>query len=170
MDLRPEFRHLYRNRWFPRQGISHKAFLEVFCLSVRQFYSLSSGIHTWSSFHVYVVDGSTIQISESRENYEVFGSNPNKTKRESPRASISVLYNVMNDIVFNDSLHSYRYNERESSLFTYPSFGNKESLNLKSVHFLLGNVNIAYLVTNLLSEQMTVANLYAFASIFAHMQ
>lgn len=64
-----------------RQGISHKAFLKVFCLSVRQFYSLSSVLHTWSSFHVYVVDGSTIQISESKENYEVFGSNPNKTEK-----------------------------------------------------------------------------------------
>lgn len=144
-----------------RQGISHKAFLELFRLSMRQFYSLSSVLHTWSSFHVYAVDGSTIQIPESKENYDVFGSNPNKTEKISPLASISVLYDVMNDILVDVTLHYYRYNERESPLFTYPSFGNKESLNLKSVHFLLENENIEYLVTNLMPEQMTATNLYA---------
>ena len=79
-------------------------------------------------------------------------------RKISPLASISVLYDVMNDILVDVSLHSYRYNERESSLFTYPSSGNKESLTLRSIHFLLENGNIEYLVTNLMPEQMTVAN------------
>lgn len=86
---------------------------------MRQFYSLASDSHTWNSFHVYAVEGSTIQIPESKENYEVFDSNPNKTL-----ASISVFYDVMNDILVDVSLHSYRYNELESALFTYPFFGN----------------------------------------------
>lgn len=94
-----------------------------------------------------------MQISESKENYEVFGRNPNKTL-----ASISVFYDVMKDILIDVSLNSYCFNERKSSLFSYRSFGNKESLNLRSVHFLLENGNIEYLVTNLIPEQMTVAN------------
>lgn len=98
------------------------------------------------------------QISESEENYEVFGSNPNKAEEIIPLASISVLYDVMNDILVDVSLHSYRYNERESSLFTYPSSGNKESLTLRSIHFLLENGNIEYLVTNPMLEQLTAAN------------
>ena len=196
-----------------RQGISPKAFLELFRLSVKQFYSLSSDLHTWNNFHVYAVDGSTIQIPESKENYEVFGSNPNKTEKISPLASVSVLYDVMNDILVDVSLNSYRYNERESArthmnflpsfsnsiilfdrgypsedmfrylsskgilflmrvpktfkkaiseqedaLFTYPSSGNKESLTLRGIHFLLEGGNIEYLVTNLMPEQMTAAN------------
>lgn len=63
-----------------RQGISHKAFLELFRLSVKQFYFQPVNLRTWNGFHIYAVDGSTIQIPESKENYEVFGGNPNKTK------------------------------------------------------------------------------------------
>lgn len=98
-----------------RQGISHKAFLELFRLSVKQFYFQPVNLRTWNGFHIYAVDGSTIQIPESKENYEVFGGNPNKTKIISPLASASVLYDVINDILIDVSLHPYRYNERESA-------------------------------------------------------
>lgn len=196
-----------------RQGISHKAFLELFRLSVKQFYFRPADLRTWNGFHIYAVDGSTIQIPESEENYEVFGGNPNKTEKVSPLASASVLYDVMNDILVDVSLHSYRYNERESAkshmdflpgfpnsvilfdrgypsedmfrylyskgilfvmrvpktykkamaeqkdaLFTYPASRNKESLTLRSIHFLLEDGSIEYLVTNLTSEQMAVEN------------
>lgn len=98
-----------------RQGISHEAFLELFCISVEQFYFQTQDLRTWKGFHIYAVDGSTIQIPESKENYEVLGGNPNKTKKISPLVSASVLYDVMNDILVDVSLHSYRYNERESA-------------------------------------------------------
>lgn len=90
-----------------RQGISHKAFLELFRLSVKQFYFQPVNLRTWNGFHIYAVDGSTIQIPESKENYEVFGGNPNKTKIISPLASASVLYDVINDILIDVSLHPY---------------------------------------------------------------
>lgn len=98
-----------------RQGISHGAFLELFHLSVKQFYSMASGLHTWNGFHIYAVDGSTIQIPESEENYKIFGGNPNKTGKISPLASVSVLFDVMNDIMVDVSLLPYRSNERESA-------------------------------------------------------
>lgn len=98
-----------------RQGISHEAFLELFRLSVEQFYALSSDLHTWNDFHIYAIDGSTIQIPESAENYDVFGRNPNKTGIISPLASVSVLYDVLNDIIVDVSLDPYRYNERDSA-------------------------------------------------------
>lgn len=44
----------------------------------------------------------------------VFGGNSNKTGKVSPLASTSVLYDVMNDILVDVSLHAYRCNERES--------------------------------------------------------
>lgn len=99
-----------------RQGISHEAFIELFRLSVNQFYSQSYELlHTWNGFHIYAVDGSTIQIPESEENYRIFGGNPNKTDIVSPLASVSVLYDVMNDILVDVSLNSYRHNERDSA-------------------------------------------------------
>ena len=56
-----------------RQRISRKAFLDLFRLSVDQFYRYSTDLHTWNGFHIYAVDGSTIQIPESVENYNIFG-------------------------------------------------------------------------------------------------
>ncbi len=98
-----------------RQGISHEAFIELFRLSVEQFYNQATDLHTWNGFHIYAVDGSTIQIPESAENYNTFGGNPNKTGLISPLASVSVLYDVLNDIIVDVSLNSYRYNERDSA-------------------------------------------------------
>lgn len=98
-----------------RQGISHEGFLELFRLCVNKFYSQSSSLHTWNGFHIYAVDGSTVQIPESEENYKEFGGNPNQTGKVSPLASVSVLYDVMNDILVDVSLHPYRYNERKAA-------------------------------------------------------
>ena len=44
--------------------------------------------------------------------------------------------------------------EQKGALFTYPASRNKESLTLRSVHFLLEDGTTEYLVTNLMPEQM----------------
>lgn len=98
-----------------RQGISHMAFLDLFRLSVKQFYDQVTNLHTWNGFHIYSVDGSTIQIPESEENYKVFGGNPNNTGIISPLASVSVLYDVLNDILVDVSFNPYRHSERASA-------------------------------------------------------
>lgn len=98
-----------------RQGISPEAFRELFHLSVEQFYKHSTHLSVWHGFHIYAVDGSTIQIPESEENSKIFGTNPNQTAKESPLASISVLYDVLNDLLVDVSLHPYRHNERTSA-------------------------------------------------------
>ena len=48
--------------------------------------------------------------------------------------------------------------EQKDALFTYPASRNKESLTLRSFHFLLENGNAEYLVTNLTPEQMAAEN------------
>lgn len=98
-----------------RQGISPDAFKELFRISVEQFYKVPDILNNWNGFHIYAVDGSTIQIPESKENSIFFGSNPNKTAKESPLASISVLYDVLNDVLVDTSLYPYRYNERAAA-------------------------------------------------------
>ncbi len=150
-----------------------------------------------------------MEVQYRFQNHKIFGGNPNKTAKVSPLASASVLYDVMNGILVDVSLHSYRYNERESAkvhmnflpgfvdsitvfdrgypsedmfrflnskgslflmsvpktfkkaifekeyiLFTYPSYGDKESLTLRGIHFLLEDGSAEYLVTNLRLEQM----------------
>lgn len=98
-----------------RQGISYKAFLALLRISVEQYYQHFKGLRLWNGFHIYAVDGSTIQIPDSQENIESFGGNPNKTGKLSPLASVSVLYDVMNDILVDVTLNAYRYNERTSA-------------------------------------------------------
>ena len=110
-----------------RQGISHKAFLALLRISVEQYYKHFKDLRLWNGFHLYAVDGSTIQIPDSIENVESFGGNPNKTGRLSPLASVSVLYDVMNDILVDVTLNAYRYNERMSAkehIQFLPNFSN----------------------------------------------
>ena len=94
-----------------RQGISHEAFVELFRNSVEKFYKQSTTLHTWNGFHIYAIDGSTIQIPESTENYNVFGGNPIKTTVISPLASVSSLYDVLYNY-YNAKIELYfRYNK-----------------------------------------------------------
>lgn len=110
-----------------RQRISHKAFLALFRLSVEQYYHHFQKLRLWNGFHIYAVDGSTIQIPESEENLQIFGGNPNKTGKISPLASVSALYDVMNDMLVDVTLNAYRYDERNSAkehLSFLPDFPN----------------------------------------------
>ncbi len=192
-----------------RQGISYHAFLDLFRLSVAWFYEHSSDLNTWNGSHIFAVDGTTVQIPGSKENYEVFGGNPNKTGIVSPLASVSALYDILNDILADVSFHPYRYNERaaakehmdflpelpdsillfdrgypsedmfrflnahgilflmripqtfkkaiskeEDILFEYPASDDAGSLALRSLHFLLEDGTVEYLVTNITPNQM----------------
>jgi len=110
-----------------RQGISYKAFLALLRISVEQYYQYFKDLRLWNGFHIYAVDGTTIQIPDSIENVESFGGNPNKTGKLSPLASVSVLYDVMNDILVDVTLNEYRYNERTSvkeHILFLPNFSN----------------------------------------------
>lgn len=110
-----------------RQGISHEAFAALFRLFVEQYYRYSRNLKLWNGYLVYAVDGSTVQIPETKENMFAFGSNPNSRDVDSPLASISALYDVMNDILVDVTLDPYRRNERDSAKehMTYlPGFPN----------------------------------------------
>lgn len=98
-----------------RQGISHEAFLNLFRISVEKYYKHNKNTVLWNGFHLYAVDGSTIQIPVSKENLKNFGSNPNKYEKDTPLASVSALYDITNDILVDVHLKPYRFNERDSA-------------------------------------------------------
>jgi len=56
-----------------RQGISHEAFLHLFRISVEEYYKHNKNTALWNGFHLYAIDGSTIQIPASEENLKHFG-------------------------------------------------------------------------------------------------
>ena len=98
-----------------RQGISHKAFLNFFRISVEEYYKHNKNTSLWNGFHLFAVDGTTIQIPVSDENLKTFGSNPNKYEKDTPLASVSALYDITNDILVDVNLKPYRFSERESA-------------------------------------------------------
>lgn len=98
-----------------RQGISHKAFLNFFRISVEEYYKHNKNTSLWNGFHLFAVDGTTIQIPVSEENLKTFGSNPNKYEKDTPLASVSALYDITNDILVDVNLKPYRFSERESA-------------------------------------------------------
>jgi hypothetical protein len=54
-------------------------------------------------------------VPNSDENLEIFGTNPNQYKKDGALASVSVLFDVMNDIIVDSEINRYRSNERESA-------------------------------------------------------
>lgn len=58
----------------------------------------------------------------SKENIESWGSNPNQYGIEEPLASASMLYDVMEGIVFDAHIGKYLMNERESAMKHIDSF------------------------------------------------
>lgn len=95
-----------------RQNISHEAIKELFKLSVRCFYKSADNTALWNGYHIFAIDGSTVQIPFSDENIQEFGTNPNQYDMDNALASSSMLYDVMNDIIVDATLSSYRQDER----------------------------------------------------------
>lgn len=95
-----------------RQNISPEAIKELFRLSVNCFYSNIDKSALWNGYHIFAIDGSTLQIPFSKENMQEFGTNPNQYDMDSALASASICYDVMNDIVTDTKISPYRQDER----------------------------------------------------------
>lgn len=95
-----------------RKGIHPQAFAELLSLSSSQFYLLSNNVRTWHGFHVLAVDGTTLQMPQTKQNLEVFGASSNQTDVRFAIASASLLYDTLNDILLDAKINSYSYGER----------------------------------------------------------
>ena len=65
-----------------RQNISPEAFAELCRLFVNRYYSLNKNLDTWNGFNILAVDGTSLQVPDTKECGEYFGlsSNQNDTK------------------------------------------------------------------------------------------
>lgn len=98
-----------------RQKVSSDACLELCHLFTKLYYKQKKKQSLWHGYHIYAIDGSTIQIPVSDENIGFWGSNPNQYGIEEPLASASMLYDVMDGIIMDSLIGKYRLNERESA-------------------------------------------------------
>lgn len=96
-----------------RQKVSSDACKELCQLFTKIYYTEKKKRSLWHGYHIYAIDGSTIQIPLSKENISFWGSNPNQSGIEEPLASASMLYDVMDGITIDCIIGKYRLNERE---------------------------------------------------------
>lgn len=117
-----------------RQKISSNACMELCQLFSKIFYKYTNAFSLWNGYHIYAIDGSTIQIPPSNENIDFWGSNPNQYGKDEPLASASLLYDVMNDIIVDSCIGKYRFNERDAAQKHIDFFMN---LHLSGKHIFL---------------------------------
>jgi hypothetical protein len=100
-----------------RKGIDPKLFKDLYHFSVKTYYKLCKQRRTWKGFYLFAIDGSCIQVPKSKDNIEHFGLCRNRFhSREDSMAHISLLYDLLEDIVVDGSVNDYHYAERSSAL------------------------------------------------------
>ncbi len=129
-----------------RQKISSNACLKLCQLFAKIFYKYDDAFPLWNGYHIYAVDGSTIQIPPSEENINFWGSNPNQYGKYEPLASASLLYDVMNDIIVDSYIGKYRLNEREAAERHVDFFA---GLHLSGKHIFLLTAAILHMICSL---------------------
>ena len=108
-----------------RQNISPEAFNELCRLFVDKFYSLNKNLKTWNNFNVLAVDGTSLQVPDTKECGEYFGLSSNQNKTRTAVATASALYDVLNDIVVDARITKFRTSERLFAKQHIESIGNK---------------------------------------------
>ena len=102
-----------------RQGINPSLFRELFDLSVDHFCQSRLPAKLWrGKERIYAVDGSKIQLPDSRSNFSSFGemfSRANPDRRWS-MALASVIYDVNNDFICHGLLRPFLSSERTAAL------------------------------------------------------
>lgn len=98
-----------------RQKISANSCLEFCHLFTQIYYKTKKSFSLWHGFHIFAIDGSSIQIPVSQENIRFWGSNPNQYGIEEPLASASLMYDVKEGLIFDSVIEKYRINERNQA-------------------------------------------------------
>ena len=115
-----------------RQFIHPSLFKELFYLSVDHFYSSIPERKTWHGYHLFAVDGSRIELPNSKSNFEYFGkmftiADSEGHQKYYTQGLASIIYDVLEDYVVHASLNPYLASERASAL---EHLKNLEDLNL----------------------------------------
>ncbi|WP_283624931.1 IS4 family transposase [Clostridium butyricum] len=95
-----------------RQNISPEAFNELCRLFVEKFYSLKKDLTTWNGFNIFAVDGTSLQVPDTKECGEYFGLSSNQNKTRTAIATASAIYDVLNDIIVDARITKYKTSER----------------------------------------------------------
>lgn len=101
-----------------RQWVFPSLFKELFALTVRTYYEMIDRRKKWHGYHVFAVDGSKLQLPNSKGNLSHFGQrfNTSNPSQIYSMALCSTLYDVLEDIIVDCSLHPDLFPEREAAM------------------------------------------------------
>ncbi len=97
-----------------RKGISSLLFKDLFLQTVKSYYQMIGQRRLWNGYHVFAVDGFSLQLPDSKSNIETFGSrfNTANPKEVFSIALGSALYDVLEDIIIDSSINRDLTSER----------------------------------------------------------
>ena len=112
-----------------RQFINPALFKELYYLSVDLFYKQLPSRKLWNGYHLFAIDGSKIELPNSKSNFEFFGEMfgyPDPSRRFTMGLG-SIVYDVLDDYIVHASFQRYLASERSAAL---EHLHNLEDLNI----------------------------------------
>lgn len=98
-----------------RHKIKPSAFKEIFELTARDYYE-SIQYKTFHGYRVCAIDGSDINLPNTRELFEEYGSQPYINGTTQVQSLVSCLYDVMNHVILDAEMNPCRFDERKAAL------------------------------------------------------
>ena len=96
-----------------REHLSPDVFIKLNEIYVDTFYEYEDECETHKGYLVFAMDGTGLNIPNSKENQEYFGFSTNQIGRsQKPLANCSILYDIMNGIIVNGVISPYRVSEQ----------------------------------------------------------
>ena len=95
-----------------RQRINPSAFEEMFRTTAIDFYE-TPGYKTFNGYRVCAIDGSDINLPNTKELLEIYGSEPYAQGCTQVQSMVSCLYDVLNHVIIDASMNHYQSNERK---------------------------------------------------------
>lgn len=101
-----------------RQGILSSLFEKLFLFSSKTYYDAIPSRKNWNGFHVFAIDGTRIQIPDTKKNLIEFGDYHNSMNPDKHWSLSlgSTIYDVLEDIIVHASIHKGNYSERKAAL------------------------------------------------------
>ena len=102
-----------------RFGINYELFKELFDLTSEFYYENVSERRLWNNkYHLFAIDGSVHEVPSSESAFEEFGK---QSDQKNPKlfwsmALVSILYDVLEDVIVDASVEKQFFSERELSL------------------------------------------------------
>ena len=101
-----------------RQGICPSLFSELFNMSVDIFYKNIPERKKWHGLHIFAIDGSKLELPNSKELFDDFGEmfNTHKPSERFAQAMVSVVYDVLDDYIVHASISRFLAPERTAAV------------------------------------------------------